>query len=106
MSRGRQQTDAISHKSDLEREALCHTLGMTEPRKPMPSLSSRLRPDEIIGMVTELKRLFEKERSGRAPFEVKLPCNICQKGVVNCWYEGPLYGGMTCDTPGCLQLNF
>ena len=79
---------------------------MTELEKPLPTPFEIARRDEYIDRAQKLVRSFDNERSGREPFEVRLQCTICQDGIVHCWYKEPLYGGMTCDTPGCLKLHF
>lgn len=53
-----------------------------------------------------LQLRFERERDGRAPFETTLECTLCAAGTIAAWYREPLYGGMACNTPGCLTLHF
>lgn len=61
---------------------------------------------EVMGKANALQLRFARERDGRAPFETTLQCTVCTAGTIKAWYREPLYGGMTCNTPGCLKLHF
>lgn len=61
--------------------------------------------EAYLRMTNALSRRFEEERNGRAPFEATAECPKCG-GTVRYWYRAPLVGGMRCDTPDCVHVNF
>ncbi|ALN71704.1 hypothetical protein M673_03205 [Aureimonas sp. AU20] len=61
---------------------------------------------ELMAKMSALRMRFDEERNDRAPFDMTLKCTLCSDGVVTGWYREPLYGGMTCSTPGCMKLHF
>lgn len=76
---------------------------MSEPPKLSDAQMKAI--DALLQLTNEIRRRFEEERNGRAPFEARAECPKCG-GTVRYWYREPLWGGMKCDTPECVRMNF